>query len=391
MSNPTAHYDAAVIGGGVKGCTAALCLARGGMRVVLIERQGICRQASGVNAGTLSIQVKEAELVPYAMRGNELWRTTKEWLGRDVGFEERGGLTLAFNDDDAAMLEERMKVRIAAGAPIEMVGANRARELEPALSDAPVAASYCAIDGFANSTEIGDAFRAALVREGVVIMESTAVLGLEPGAGGYRVRTAAGDIAATRLVLAAGMWLKTLFSWFGYDIPVDCRVNQVSVTERRPPTFRRIIGVANGKLSLKQVANGSILIGGGWQGVGNMEQGGTGIIPDNLLANIRLACYAMPGLAGARIVRTWLGVEGHSPRYIPTVGPMPGHPDVWALGLVRGGFTIGPYVAMLLADAMLGREPERPLFDPARLLVDWVAETGHVAPSTASSAVLAAS
>ena len=29
---------------------------------------------------------------------------------------------------------------------------------------------------------------------------------------------------------------------------------------------------------------------------------------------------------------------------------------------------MGPYVAGLLADVILGREPEMPLFDPARLL-----------------------
>jgi sarcosine oxidase subunit beta len=378
MTGPN-HYDVAVIGGGVSGCTAALHLAQGGMRVALIERGAICRQASGVNAGTLSIQVKEAALVPYAMRGNEMWRTTGQWLGREVGFEQRGGLTLAFNAADAAMLEARMKPRVEAGAPIEMVGANRARELEPALSDKPVAASFCPIDGLADTNQVGDAFRAGLLTAGVTIHEQTAVSGIEPAKGGYFVRWDAGGVRATRVVLAAGLWLKTVFAWFGYDIPVACRVNQVSVTERLPQGFRRIIGVANGMLSLKQSANGSVLIGGGWQGLGDMENGGTEVLTHNLVANLRLAKYAVPRMAGLRIVRTWLGVEGHSPEHIPTVGPMPGHPDIWALGLVRGGFTIGPYIATLMAEAMLGREPERPLFDPKHLLIDWVAENRPVA------------
>jgi glycine/D-amino acid oxidase-like deaminating enzyme len=36
-------FDVAVVGAGVMGSTAALFLARGGMKVVLIDRGGICR------------------------------------------------------------------------------------------------------------------------------------------------------------------------------------------------------------------------------------------------------------------------------------------------------------------------------------------------------------
>jgi sarcosine oxidase subunit beta len=36
------------------------------------------------------------------------------------------------------------------------------------------------------------------------------------------------------------------------------------------------------------------------------------------------------------------------------------------LGCVRGGYTIGPYIAQLMGDYILGREPELPLFNPGR-------------------------
>ena len=93
------------------------------------------------------------------------------WLGMDMGFSIRGGLTLAFNDEDAALLEAVMEERRAAGAPIEIIGANRARQIEPNLSEHVTLASYCAIDGYANSTLTGKAFRAALEREGVDVRE----------------------------------------------------------------------------------------------------------------------------------------------------------------------------------------------------------------------------
>jgi glycine/D-amino acid oxidase-like deaminating enzyme len=41
------------------------------------------------------------------------------------------------------------------------------------------------------------------------------------------------------------------------------------------------------------------------------------------------------------------------------------------IGSVHSGYTSGPYLAKLLADQMLGREPEMSFaaFDPARLLM----------------------
>ena len=361
-------YDVAVVGGGISGSTAALYLARGGMRVVVLEAKGLCRQASGVNAGTLSIQVKEAALIPYAMRSSELWEAAPQWLGVDVGFHRLGGLTLAFTDAEAELLSERMAERRAAGAPIEMVGPNRAREIEPALSDRPILASYCPLDGYSDSTRAGKAYRAALLRNGVELSENTPVTGVERDGVGFAVKTGASVVKAKRIILAGGLWLCGILAWFGFRLTAECRINQVSVTARMGPTLRTIVGIANGFLSLKQVANGTVLIGGGWQGIGDLERGGVEVVPDNLAANIRLARYAVPAMADARVIRTWLGVEGHSENYVPLVGPLPGVEGAYVLGMVRGGYTIGPFVGKLLADAILGRQPEMPLFDPAKAL-----------------------
>ncbi len=363
-------YDTAVIGGGVMGCTVAVYLARAGQRVILIEKGGLCMQASGVNAGTLSIQIKRAALIPYALRGWELWRDARSWLGSDAGFHQVGGVTLAFTEEEAAMLSERMAARRQNGAPIEIIGPNRAHELEPGLSDKPVLASWCALDGYASSNELGLIMRGALARAGVEMREFTAMNGLNRVGGGYVVRTAAGAVRATRVVLAGGAWLEALLRRdFGIHIPLICRVNQVSVTERLPPIMRRVLGVATGLLTLKQSQNGTVIIGGGWQGKGDPESGGRELIPENLLGNLRLASYAIPALRCARIVRTWLGLEGNTQDALPIVGELPDAPEAYVIGGVRGGFTIGPFMGRLLAQRILGQEPEMPIFDPARAIV----------------------
>src|ERR1700719_4443249 len=78
-------FDTAVIGAGVMGATTALHLARAGMRTVILDRGAICREASGVNAGTLTLHMTRAALIPYAMVGRQRWINAPAWLGADVG------------------------------------------------------------------------------------------------------------------------------------------------------------------------------------------------------------------------------------------------------------------------------------------------------------------
>lgn len=360
--------DAAIIGGGIMGCTTALHLARGGMRVGVFEAGGLCMQASGVNAGTLSVQIKRAALIGYAMRGWELWRDAADWLG-DVGFGQRGGVTLAFTEDEAVMLEKRMTARIEQGAPIELVGANRARELEPGLSDKVVAASYCPLDGYSNSSITGQVYRAALREAGAEVHEHCPIAGVTGEDGAYSLQGPAERYRAQRLVLAGGAWLDDLLARdFALSLPINRRVNQVSVTERMKPVVHRIVGVATGLLTLKQSTNGTVLIGGGWQGKRNEALGRAELDPGNIVGNLRLAHYAVPELAQARVVRSWTGQEGATPDFMPVVGPLPGCDEAYIIGLVRGGYTIGPFMGRLLAQRILGQEPEMPLFDPARII-----------------------
>ena len=156
--------------------------------------------------------------------------------------------------------------------------------------------------------------------------------------------------------------------WLGVRLPIRTLVNQFAVTERCPSVMRTVLGVASGLLSLKQFANGTVVIGGGWQGIGDRTRGGVALRPERLIGNVRLACHAVPALAGTRLVRAWAGLEAETADAMPAVGPLPGHPDAWVCGSVHSGYTSGIYIAQLLAERMLERVPAMPLFPIDRLL-----------------------
>jgi glycine/D-amino acid oxidase-like deaminating enzyme len=361
-------YDLAVVGGGVHGATAALFCARGGMRTVLAERGSLCREASGVNAGTLTMQMTRVGLIPYALRAHAMWAAAPRWLGHDVGVVVCDGLSLAFTPDEAELLAFRAGKRREAGAPIELVGGNQAKAIEPGLADGVLLAGHCRVDGFAKAHLTGLAYRRALIDAGVSLRERETVTGVEREGDGFVVHAAGGAIHARRILLAGGVWIEEMLAWLGIHVPIKVLVNQLSVTERIGPVMRTVVGIASGLLSLKQYPHGSVVIGGGWQGKGDRLRGGAELVPEALVGNARLACHAIPALRGARMLRAWAGLEAETADAMPAAGPIPGIPGAYVCGSVHSGYTSGPYIARLVAEHIMGREPELPLFPIDRLI-----------------------
>lgn len=364
-----AAYDLAVVGGGIHGATVALFCARAGMKTVLFERGSLCREASGVNAGTLTMQMTRVALIPYALQAHAMWASAREWLGHDVGVVVCDGLSLAFTEREVELLSFRAGKRREAGAPIDLISPARAQQVEPGLGPGVLLAGHCKVDGYANAYLTGLAFRRALVEAGVSLREQTPVSGVEREAAGFAVQTPSGPVGAKRLVLAGGVWLEEMAAWLGIDLPIKVLVNQLAVTERVAPVMRTVVGIASGLLSLKQYPHGTVVIGGGWQGKGDRLRGGAELVPESLVGNMRLACHAIPALKQARLARAWAGLEAETRDALPAAGPIPGIADAYICGSVHSGYTSGPYIARLLAQRILGQEPADPLFPIDRLLV----------------------
>ncbi|HSF96837.1 MAG TPA: FAD-dependent oxidoreductase [Thermohalobaculum sp.] len=380
----TAAYDLVVVGGGINGATVALFAARGGMRVALIERDQICRGASGTNAGTLTMQMTRAALIPYALEAHAMWSNARDWLGHDVGVVICDGLSLAFTEREEELLLHRSARRREAGAPIEVVSGAEAQRIEPGLGPGARAAGWCKMDGFANAYLTGLAYRRALLASGVTLLEQTAATGVQ-AAGPFEVATTRGPVRGGRLLIAGGVWIEPMLTWLGVALPIKVLINQLSVTERIRPVMRTQLGIASGLLSLKQFPHGTVVIGGGWQGWGDRETNQNGIRPDSIIGNVRLACHAIPALAGARLARAWTGFEAETADAMPAVGPVPGVHGAFVCGSIHSGYTSGPYIAKLLAERILGGEPERQLFPIERLLSSPAAPPNSLTATTEGS------
>lgn len=362
------EVDVAVIGGGVVGISTALFLARAGRAVAVFDRTEPWSDASGSNAGTLSIQAMRVEVLAMARLGIALWKRFQEEDGMDVGFHRLGGFLVATDDAHIAHLRDYSAKQAQSGLELEWLEANQMRDRAPWLGREVRAATFCEEDSHASPLLAGNAVIAAARRAGAAILSQTPVEAVARDGNGYRVTTRFGDTRCCAVVVAAGPWSGEVARMLDVALPLYVDTNMLTITEPGPKVFDRVVSHVAGILTLKQYDNGTCMIGGGWQGRGVFATGQRKTDYDRLRQNWATAAAVVPGLANLRAVRSWAGFQAVTPDALPVIGRLPGHAQAYIAAGARGGFHMGPAQGLALSEMMQGRASPLDLarFDPGR-------------------------
>lgn len=384
-------FDTIVIGGGLLGCATAWMIAREGGRVLLVERDQINQHASGSNAGSLHFQLeyrmiergteaaqKAAEAMPLHLQAAELWSALHALCGETIEVKQTGGLMIAENAEQAALLEKKTELERRWGLDNRMIDRAEIEQIAPYLSKSVVAAAHCPIEGKADARTAGPALARAALKAGAEIRTRTEVTGLSRTAGRWHVELSAGgateQVSAEAVVIAAGVWTTRIGQMMEADLPTIPLALMMTVTQRVPKLIPHLVQHAGGRLSLKQALDGNILIGGGWPARLMRDAGGEpdfdakpDLLPSSLSGNAEMAIRVLPALSRVPAIRSWVGTTTVTPDQLPLVGAVPGCPGAF---VATGGsaFTLGPSFAQVLAALVAGRRPETDLtaFDPAR-------------------------
>jgi sarcosine oxidase subunit beta len=129
------------------------------------------------------------------------------------------------------------------------------------------------------------------------------------------------------------------------------------------------VGSANRALSFKQTEAGTVVIGGGLQGVADAANETSRVRFANLSAGARTASELFPIVARARITRTWSGIEARTPDEIPVIGESQVLPGLFhSFGYSGHGFQLSPAAGLAVAELMLRGATNLPVaaFSPAR-------------------------
>ena len=361
--------DVLVVGGGIVGCSVAYYLAREGVAVTLIERHDVGGEASGANAGSIHLQLPSplfrtaapavaariaSALIPFSLAARDSWRD----LARDLdgGFELRfaGGLTVAETASELEMLRTKATLERQAGLEVRIVEGRELRELAPYLSDAVRAAAYCPLEGKANPLQALEAILRGARRAGAEIRTRTALLGMARRRGGFVAATDRGEIRCRRIVNAAGAWAPTVGAMAGLAVSGVVQPQHMNVTEIAPPILAHLVQHVLRRLTLKQVENGTVVIGGGWRAAADRRPRCARVVADSVAGNLAVATRIVPAVGALRLVRAWAGqslmTDGNA-----IIGQTRDLPGFFNAIPANSGFTTGPLTARIVAEALMGR------------------------------------
>ena len=365
--------DVAVIGAGFTGCSAALHLAQGGARVVVLEKAEVGFGAAGRNVGLANAGmwvmpqdiIKELgedhgnRILNLLGNGpNEVWAAIEKY-GIACEATHKGTLHLALGKAGLKELEERCAQWSARGAPVAL--------LDKAETERRVGSS--AYEGSLLDMRAGTVQPLAYVRglaraalaAGAAMHTASPVLRAEVGGRGWRLVTPQGAVEADWVIVATDAYTTQPFA--------ELRLEQVhlpyfnfATTPLSPEQRAHILPGLEGCWDTKEVLNSFRMDAAGrlvFGSVGALKGPGAAI---HRAYSRRALARLFPALKGVGFESEWYGMIGMTTNNLPRFHRL-GHRVISFSGYNGRGIGTGTVFGRVLAEHILGKiaETELPL------------------------------
>lgn len=235
------HFDVVIAGGAMMGSSTAFFLARElgkRARILVVEKDPTyAKSATTLSAASIRQQFSTPENIRLSRFGIEMIRDLSGWFGEgaDIGFHERGYLTLA-SEAGVPILHANHAVQIAEGSDIELIDAAEIRRRWPWMETEGIAmAAYGRSgEGWFDAYSWLDLLRKGARVAGVTYAHA-AVTGLRREGGRITGVTLSDgrEIACGTFVNAAGPAAGDVAAMAGVVLPVEPRKRCVFVVHCR--------------------------------------------------------------------------------------------------------------------------------------------------------------
>ena len=359
----TTRPDLIVIGGGIHGCSTALHCALRGLKVLLLEKDYAGRHSSGVNAGGVRQLARDVAEIPLSVYAMEFWHRIGELVDDDCGFTCDGQVLVAETQDEFESFRSRVQELNGLGyRHEELIDAAELRRLVPAVAETCPGGIVSRRDGAADPFRTTQAFRRKAEKLGARVLEGVKVTGVAREGSTWIVRTSAGLFEAPVIVNAAGAWADRIAAMLGEPVPLEVIAPMLMITARVPAFIRPVVILRGRKLSFKQFANGTVLIGGGHLGRPVRDQNVTVLDWTKLAESAKTVWELFPVMRGTTILRAWAGIEARMPDDIPVFGRSSTAKGAFhQFGFSAHGFQLGPGAGAVMAELIATGSTNMPI------------------------------
>jgi glycine/D-amino acid oxidase-like deaminating enzyme len=364
-TRPSSSCDILIVGGGFTGLSAAITAARAGARVIVVDAVVPGQGASTRNGGMVGAHARIAIDAMIASFGQDaahaLLNEAPRAYAYTKGFIQDENITCDFRQTGRVVLANTHKqfdylsglaTRLQAVANYDMQIVPRAALGAHIASDAYLGAVFYPDHGGLQPRKFHDGLMAIALREGVEVVQTCPVLGIERTPGGFQARTKGGPIRAEKVILATNGYTRKPFRWLARRVfplpsfiiatePLDpARLHQLA-------PGNRMMVEARVKHSYYRISpDGTRIVFGGRAGM--VPYG-----PDFAAKRLRATMLNVwPSLSDVKISHSWRGYTGFTFEQMPHVGSHEGMH--FAFGYSGSGVALAPYLGMKAAYQALG-------------------------------------
>ena len=349
----SAAADVIVIGAGIVGAACADELARGGLKVTVVESGIIGGGTTAAGMGHIVVMDDSEAQFALTRFSSQLWRELLPELPPEAEYTPSGTLWVAADEEEMAEVRRKHCFYGQRGVATEILDPRALAEAEPNLR--PGLAGGLRVPGD------GVVYPPSVARFLVRRAAAKVIYGEVVTASGWEVKLRDGTtLSAAAVVNATGVHAPLLTP----AVEIQPRKGHLLITDRYPGFARHQLvelgylksahghGLESVAFNLQPRATGQMLIGSSRQ----LGVTSPGVQQEMLRRMLERALEYMPALGALRSIRAWTGARPCSPDNLPFIGPSPGEDSLFVAAGHEGlGITTSLATGRLIGDLILKR------------------------------------
>ena len=347
------QYDVLIIGAGVTGCAIARELSHTGLKIALSDAcDDVAMGASRANSAIVHAGydcVPGTLMAKLNVHGNEMFDDVCESL--NVPLLRVGSFVIAFGEEDEKELNNLLERGRANGVPgLEIISGERAREMEPKLSDDVTAALWAPTAGITCPYELTIAMSENARANGADILLRKRAAAIDYANDEFTVKFEDGtSVSAKYVVNAAGVYADEVARLIGDDsFTISPRKGEYMLLDKQALCVGTVIFQTPSKLGtgvlVSPTVDGNIFAGPTAQD--KVEKNDTQTTPEGLAELKKFSLKSVPTLNLRQVITSFAGVRAQ-----PSTGDFIIRPSdknarfIHAAGICSPGLSSAPAIA----------------------------------------------